>query len=188
MRSIAQSEGIVKTKILEAFSTTSYPGDENLVADGSGYDPECREIASAFVGKDWRKISVETLRIYAEALPLFTPVAFQYYLPAYMIGCVDSYYGVDVALDSVLFNLTPPEDRSGWEWDHFWARVKLFSEREREAIRSFLELMEQYEVRDWTSEGIEPPENRVKPALDFWSGLLQGGRSAGRESNESKQD
>jgi hypothetical protein len=164
--SMAELADAVKLRILEAFETTPYPGDGGLVTDQSGYDPESSEIANAFKGKDWRDVSVEMLRSYAEALPLFTPAAFRYYLPAYMIGCVDSRYAVDVALDSVLFNLTPPKDRSGWEWDFFWTRAQRFSKREREAIRSFLELMEQYKLSDW--EGREPPENRVRPALDFW--------------------
>lgn len=171
MRTIKQSRHVVKTKILDAFGATPYPGDEDLVADQSGYDPECTEIASAFKGKDWKDVSVEMLRKHKEALPLFTPAAFRYYLPAYMTGCADSYYDVDVALDSVLFNLTPPKPRSGWEWDFFWARAQQFNERERDAIRSFLELMDQYERADWASEGMEPPGDRVAPALDFWAEL-----------------
>jgi hypothetical protein len=166
-----KSAGAVKTKVLEAFDATSYPGDKNLVVDQSGYDPECMEIVSAFKGEDWKNISVEMLRNYADALPLFTPSAFRYYLPAYMLGAVDSYYALDVALDNVLFNLTPPKKRSGWEWDFFWARAQQFNEEEREAIRSFLELMDHYERADWASEGMEPPRDRVGPAFRFWAEL-----------------
>jgi len=168
---MAQLQRVTKAKILEAFKTTLYPGDEDLVADQSDYDPECMEIMSAFKGKDWTDVSVEMLRKYKEALPLFTPAAFRYYLPAYMSGCVDAYYDVDVALDSVLFNLTPPKSRSGWEWDFFWVRAQQFSEQERDAIRSFLELMAQYERADWAVEGMEPPGDRVGPALNFWREL-----------------
>lgn len=166
---MSQLQRVVKAKILEAFGATPYPGDENLVVDQSGYDPECIEIVTAFTGKDWKDVSVEMLRKHKEALPLFTAAAFRYYLPAYMSGCADAYHDVDVALDSVLFNLAPPEPRSGWEWDFFWVRVQQFSELEREAIRSFLELMDEYERADWASEGMEPPEDRVGPALNFWT-------------------
>jgi hypothetical protein len=171
MKTIAQLRPLIKTKIFEAFGINPYPGDEYLAVDQSGYDLECREIVSDFKGKNWKDVSVEMLHKHKEALPLFTPTAFRYYLPAYMIGCADSYYGVDVALDSVLFNLTPPKPRRGREWDFFWARAQQFNEVEREAIRLFLELMEQYELNDWLSEGMERPENRVKPALDFWTEL-----------------
>ena len=168
---MAKFADAVKTRILEAFRATPYPGDEDLVTDQSGYDSESREIASAFKGKNWKDISLKMLREHADALPFFTLTAFRYYLPAYMIGCVDSYYDVDVALDSVLFNLTPPKERSGWEWDFFYARAQRFNEQEREAIRSFLDLMDQYGYADWASEGMEPPEARVEPALAFWAEL-----------------
>jgi hypothetical protein len=160
-------------KVREAFDATPYPGNERLVVDQSGNDPEGTAIASAFRGKEWEDVSVEMLRSHADALPLFTPAAFRYYLPAYMIGAIDHFYDLGVALDGVLFNLRPPEERSGWEWDFFCARSQQFEETEREAIRSFLELMHRYELADWGSEGIEPPRDRVGPALDFWAARLR---------------
>lgn len=171
VRAMVNLKQDVHTKILEAFASTPYPGDEALVADQSGYDPECNEICSAFKGKNWKDISVEMVNEHKEALPLLTPGAFRYYLPAYMIGCVNSYYDVDVALDSVLFNLTPPQPRSGLEWNSFWTRAQQFNEQESDAIKSFLELMHQYQRADWASEGMEPPADRVGPAIDFWREL-----------------
>ena len=167
--SAERSADAVKAKVREAFDASPYPGNENLVVDQSGHDPEGMAIASAFRGKGWEDVSVEMLRSHADALPLFTPAAFRYYLPAYMIGAIDHYYDLDVALDGVLFNLTPPKERSGWEWDFFWARAQQFEESEREAIRSFLELMDRYEHADWASEGMEQPGDRVGPALGFWA-------------------
>lgn len=161
----------VKRRLLEGFSATPYPGDEHLVTVQGGTDPERRELERAFKGKDWRDVSVEMVRDHKEALPLFTPAAFRYYLPAYMAGCVESPREVDVALDSVLFMLTPPTQQSGWQWERFRARAEQFDEREREAIRSVLELMEQDEIEDWASAGMKPPESRVGSALAYWSGL-----------------
>ncbi len=160
---------VIKKRILEAFRDTPYPGDENLVADQSGYDPESREVAKAFRGKDWRNVSAEMVREYACALPLFTPVAFRYYLPAYMYVCASSYYDLGVALNSVIFNLTPPKEPGDRVWDFFWARVQKFNESERNAIKAFLHLIHQYECADWATSGMEPPENRMGPVLDFWS-------------------
>ena len=164
----------VKEAILAAFKGTPAPDDDELVVDPSSYDLESSEVASAFRSKEWMEVTVGMVHEYKEALPLFTPTAFRYYLPAYMIACVVSYYAVDVALDSVIFNLTPPSERSGWKWDFFWARTKLFSRGEREAILLFLKLMEQYEIRDWATEGKVPPEKRLTTAVDFWSRLSAG--------------
>src|SRR4051812_8361468 len=125
----------VKRKLFEGFSLTPYPGDEQLVTVRDDPDPERQEVETAFKGKDWKDVSVGMVRDYKDALPLFTPVAFRYYLPAYMTGCVDCPREVDVALDSTLVSLTPPKRRSGWQWDRFWARAQQFDEHERDAIR-----------------------------------------------------
>jgi hypothetical protein len=162
-------EDTVRTKVQEAFETTPYPGDEKLVAAGSSYDPESEEIAEVFKGKHWSDVPLGTLREHGTALPLLTPAAFRYYLPSFMIGYIDSYYELDAARDAVLFNLTPPKGRSGAEWNFFWERAQLFNEQEIEAIRAFLTLVERYERADWASEGIEPPEDRVGPAIAFWA-------------------
>jgi hypothetical protein len=173
MSKTTKLQQIVKAKILTAFELTPYHGDDTLLVDHNNYDPESEQILNDFKGKNWKDISVEVVRRHKEALSRFTPASFRYYLPSYMIACVDSYYDVDVALDSVLFNLTPPQPRTGWEWNFFWDRAKQFNEQEREAIRSFLELIDHYERADWASEGMEQPVDRVKPALDFWRGLTR---------------
>ena len=132
------------------------------------------EIAAAFRGKDWRSIWRETVRDHATALPLFTPAAFRYFLPAYMIACLDGYDDLDVAPDSVLFNLTPPNQRSGDEVN-FSARTQRFTRVEREAVASFLGIMDEYERADWASAGKQPPEDRVEPALKWWREFAASG-------------
>ncbi|MDA1273064.1 MAG: hypothetical protein O2960_03280 [Verrucomicrobia bacterium] len=169
MTSDHPSNNVVKRKILAAFGGAPYPGEDNLVADQSGFDPECTEVASAFGGQKWQDVSIDLVRRFKEALPLFTPEAFAYYLPAYMVACADDYRGVDVAVDSVIFNLTPPEPRSGWQWDFFLARAGRFAVAEADAIVSFLELIQRYEIEDWAHEGKSPPPERLQHPLDFWS-------------------
>jgi len=169
MKSIEQLKSEVRMKIQEAFQATQHPDYKNFITGKTGSDIENTKILNAFGKRPWEDISVEVLKTYGEALSLFAPPAFRYYLPSYMLGCAEFYYEVDIARDSVIFNLTPPKDRTGWEWEFFENRVKQFTKKEGEAIASFLELIEQYEQNDWMSEGINPPENRVKHALDFWT-------------------
>jgi hypothetical protein len=157
-----------KTKIENAFAATPYPGDDDLVADPTEHDPECMEIASAFRGKKWSAISPEMVREYSEALPLFTPAAFRYYLPSYMLASLQSRYPVDAAKDNVVFNLTPPAQGSGWEADFFQARAVQFSVAERDAIASFLELLRDERIADWASAGKEPPASGMERALEYW--------------------
>jgi hypothetical protein len=160
-------DGLRKT-IIAAFSASPYPGDEQICADQSANDPECQEIAAAFRGKHWKDVSVEMVREHADALPLLTPAAFRYFLPAYMVASAEAYYDVDVASESVLSNLTPPAVRDGWQWDFFLERARQFDRAQRNAINSFLRVLRQIEVDDWASAGSQPPDDRFARAIEFW--------------------
>jgi hypothetical protein len=165
MTSDPAARDAVKHQVLDGFHATPYPGDDDLVRGG---DPECRAVADAFRGVDWRDVTIAMVRDHKEALPLFTPGAFRYFLPAYLIGCLDAPAEVDVALDGVVFNLTPPSRAA--RQATFGARAQLFSAAERAAIVAFLEWMDAGEIADWASAGMEPPERRAKPALAYWRG------------------
>jgi hypothetical protein len=45
----------LKDHIRRAFQDVPYPGNDNLVSDSTGYDPESAGIAVALRGKDWRR-------------------------------------------------------------------------------------------------------------------------------------
>jgi hypothetical protein len=159
----------VKAKILGAFAAAPYPGDANLVVDPTGWDPECREIASAFKAKSWNDVCREMVRKYSQALPLFTPEAFRYYLPAYMIASIEPGSDADAVRDFVLANLTPPRQPTGWPAEFFHARAAQFSAAERDANKSFLELIEEQRLANWESQGLEPPPSRIKTAINYWA-------------------
>jgi hypothetical protein len=169
MNDLEEHVKIVDETTRTAFSDTPYPGDDRLVVDRSGRDPECAEIARTLRGKRWHHVSADMVRRHADALPLLTPEAFRHYLPAFMLAVAHGYYDVDVARDAVLFTLTPPSRREGRRWDDFRARTEQFTDRERRAIEMFLELFDEYYRADWEGAGAEPPSDRVAPALRFWS-------------------
>jgi hypothetical protein len=159
----------VKTKILNAFAATPHPGERNLVADQSGWDPECRELGRDFDGKNWRDVTAELVFAHSQGLPLFTPVAYRHYLPAYLMVSLERGEAADTVRDFVVSNLTPPPRPTGWRADFFRMRATQFSAAEREAIRSFLELMEERRHAEWSSQGVEPPTSGIKAAIDYWS-------------------
>lgn len=160
---MAHSAEEVKTKIANAFAEAPYPGDGNLV---SGHDPECREIARAFAGKRWSEVGAEMVGAYSQALPLFTPEAFRYYLGAYMMAAIDA--SEEAAKDFVVFNLIPPRRTTGWRADFFRTRAGQFNVAERQAIGSFLELMKERRLADWRGAGAEPPESGIGGAIEYW--------------------
>ena len=89
-----------------------------------------------FKGKEWASISPREVRAHADALPLLTPSAFRYYFPAYLLACIDARELIDVAWDSVIFNLTPPKRRDGWQWEFFRVRAEEDPRAEAEATRA----------------------------------------------------
>lgn len=156
---------MLKNTIRNAFADVVYPGDDNLVV---GSDLECVDVKESLKGKPWWSVTPENLRANAEALPLLTDAAFHYYLPAYMWGCIVAPDEVDVVLDSVLFNLTPPDERRGSEWQHFTRRAHRFTRNQAEAILSCLEFLQDRERAGWVDAGLRPSEDELKPAVEFW--------------------
>jgi hypothetical protein len=165
----AQLGVTVNAALYTAFVDVPHPGDKNIVVDQDTFDPEGADVVRAFTGMRWQDVSAEMVRRFKDALPLFTPEAFVFYLPAYMAACINAPHDIDVALDSVLFNLTPPMLESGWQRDFFEARVKEFNAPQVDAIRSFLALMHERELADWAHEGKIPPRERIGCAIDFWA-------------------
>lgn len=78
----------VKQTIETAFDRAGYPGDVNIIHCSC---PICRHITEHFRGTKWKDHSLEGLRKHQLALSLFTPEAFQYYLPAFMSQTVDAW-------------------------------------------------------------------------------------------------
>lgn len=95
-------------RISKRFHETAYPGDEHIVYDNSGQILECVDIKAAFHGKAWKKIPWQLLVEQNSGLSFFTPEAFCYYLPAYLVAIVERYDEVDVLPGVVVDHLTLP--------------------------------------------------------------------------------
>jgi uncharacterized protein DUF6714 len=102
-----------------------------------------------------------------DALPLFTPAAFRYYFPAYLVACIDARDQVDVAWDNAIFDLTPPKQRKGWRMDFFRIRAEGFTPSQAEALLAFLEFAYEKEKADWATEGMEPSKDFAH-AIKYW--------------------
>jgi hypothetical protein len=132
-----------------------------------------RQSARAFAGKRWTEVTSDMVRVHSQALPLLTPSAFRHYLPAYIMATIDA-PDSEALRDFVVFNLAPPRRPTGRNADFFQARAGQFSTAEREAIRSFLELMDERRSAEWRSQGAEPPESPIRAAIDYWaSGAIE---------------
>jgi hypothetical protein len=82
----------LKTRIREAFAEARYPGDDRLRGSDEGDEPF--DVERDFRDKrDWQSLSPQFIdgspNGLATALGFFSPEAFQFYLPAYLIADID---------------------------------------------------------------------------------------------------
>lgn len=138
----------VHAVIASAFQTALYPGDDALVSGDVSYDPEYRDVANAFAGRHWRELSPAFIREQRDALPLLSPAAFRFFLPAYLVACARGEQDLDTAPLSVALNLTPPERSERAAFASFEERVGAFTAAEASAICAYLEVAQPEGVSD----------------------------------------
>ncbi len=74
----------LKDDIGKAFSSVEIPDTDHIV---DTEDPaERKDHISFFGGRRWQDISLDDLIYNSESVFFFLPAAYQYYLPAYLIG------------------------------------------------------------------------------------------------------
>lgn len=148
--------------IQKAFGGCEYPGDDHLVErrPSGGIDPESMEVQNAFCGKHWRDITPRLLFDHRQCIVLFTPEAWRFYLPGYMICSIQHYDEVDTVPHEVFQTLTPSFHRKR-EW--FDVQVSGLTPAERAAVRRFLEFMEKHHGQDYHVRG---PGNAL---LEYWA-------------------
>ncbi|HEY0144403.1 MAG TPA: DUF6714 family protein [Thermoanaerobaculia bacterium] len=120
----------IEDDLLNAWSTETAPPRDQIA---SHQCEECFEITAFFGGRPWTDFTdVQTLRYHECALALFTPVAFHYYLPAFMHATLADPIGADVIADSVVSSIRQefgPADRD---------RLRLFTPAQRAVVSRFL--------------------------------------------------
>jgi hypothetical protein len=122
-------------QIERAFADVLYPGDDRIVANPS--DLESSMLRDRFKGKHWSTLSLKTLMDERSGLPLLTPEAFRFFLPAYLHVSVVRPNEVDVIPENVVSRLTPPaQEGESAEW--FRAVVSGFTPGQKQVIRAFM--------------------------------------------------
>ncbi len=91
----------VTRQIEEAFADTPYPGDENMSTSATeGLDED-------FHSKHWRDVPLKSLFTHRGDLMFFTPAAFRFYLPAFMLGVLKHNSEVDTLGYNLIAHLSP---------------------------------------------------------------------------------
>ena len=91
--------------IKSAFKNVEYPGDDRIVTERD--NQESFDIESDFKGKSWEELDFDILASHQDSLPLLTPEAFAFYIPAYMLISLRYYEKADILVDFTLYSLIP---------------------------------------------------------------------------------
>ena len=105
MSNLGQKIEVLKTKIIDAFSDTIFPGEKNLLYKG-GYDDDS-EILDFYGLEEWQSIPDKTIEYNNASLSFFSPEAYQFYLPRYLIYILEHYDSNDIVVDKTIYSLTP---------------------------------------------------------------------------------
>ena len=120
-------------EITAAFGKLKCPPDDLIVC---GDDIESAETRDAFKGVHWKKVDSKFLFYkHSESLYFFTPMAFRFYLPAYMIVMLREFDKADIICDIVISSLTLCENNAFSNKGVF----EIFSQEQKQAVRLFLE-------------------------------------------------
>src|SRR5262245_23332260 len=91
-------------KISEAFVDVTPP--TSLVGHQCS---ECESVQTAFEGRRWNEVPIESIRDHHDSLPLLTPEAYVFFIPAYLIAAVREPLGQIAPM--VLYSLQPSANR-----------------------------------------------------------------------------
>lgn len=125
----------LRSLIVEAFLAIPHPGRDKITEHQC---EECDQLRDTFAPLRWESALPEIIDSNFGQLPLFTPEAYRYYLPAYLLRSLDNFDPLDNVCEYVIYSLTPDcsEDFT-FRW--YSERVKLFSHSQKAAVAAFLE-------------------------------------------------
>lgn len=134
-------------KIEMAWQDVAYPGDENIFTPHS-YDDE--DITEYFSGTTWKGHSIAELRAHCGAISVFfTPVAYHYWLPAYLIAAIEDPEELDVCLISLVDSFRP-ETEAAMHYANTSEKLALLTNDQKLAVIATLEIIvEQFESQSY---------------------------------------
>lgn len=111
--------------IESAWQGVPYPGDDKIFTPDS-YDDE--DIINYFSGTTWRGHDAASLRAHSSAFTFFTPEAFHYWLPAFMVAAMQNPQAADVVVDRIAWSVSGEYAAQRWP---------LFSPAQRQAVAAY---------------------------------------------------
>jgi hypothetical protein len=157
-------------RIEQAFAEVPYPGEDRLVDDPRHW--EGGQSASAFAGKDWRTLPLDFLGENLFSLYYFTPEAFRYHLPAYVLASLRKLSDAEERTSAGNVSHTVgcclyPE--AGDALDRLRTRVSGLTPEQKGVLRDYVRW------REWHPDrvGLWEKDEAVKESREYWQNVQQ---------------
>jgi len=153
----------LKSEIIKAFAEAEQPAKDNIALHEC---EECRGVRKDFANVKWQEASNKLLEDNFGQISLFSPQAFNYFLPAYLLYTLnnfdDGFLGV---CEYTLYALTPDKSWKNENGDvsSYWTeKFNLFTFAQMNCIYQFLALAKQNPAYKNDTKSIEKAFDRLK--------------------------
>ena len=139
-------------KFHHAFQHLDVPADGMICSSSReriAAEPGLQRLISHLSAQYWMKVDAMLMREHAQDLPLLTPEAFRYFVPAFATYALRCFPEEDDVLSFLLMSLDPT-DRHGIKLAILAERFRLFDADQRAAVKRFL-IFFRSESRDATT-------------------------------------
>lgn len=131
-------------------------------------DPLGEDTRNHLSGKHWKDLTPDIVEYIGSDLGGLSPEEMRFYLPGFMIVCINSFHEVGLAMNSLLSLLTlPGEDENPNRFKRFYEIAEGLTCKQKSAVRLFLEFLKDKFVDKYPDEFYD---NRIpQVALDrYW--------------------
>jgi hypothetical protein len=129
-----QERKLLSQEILDGFGKSEPPRPDQITAADI---LESLEVRDSFSDVKWWAAEDSLIEKNYDNLPLFTPEAYRYYLPAYLLYSLEHFDRGNLPLEFTIYSLSPTQTSRDDPW--YGERIKQFTSQEVTVIRKFLE-------------------------------------------------
>lgn len=128
----------LKQRIFKAFEDVPYP--KSTIAPHEC--DECRDVRKTFAGKNWKTIPAAILEENYGIIPLFSPEAFNYFLPAYLIHSLGNFgEKYDTTCEFTIYAVSPDNEDIKNRLDYWKQKFADFTTEQMNCIYEFLDFV-----------------------------------------------
>ena len=140
----------VRSAVIEAFTGVARPATADIALHQCD---ECAELRAAFAALDWRYVPPAILEAYASKLPLLSPTAYVYFLPAWLLYALEHPSHNAMPTEFLVYDLAPNEAQDGDAEEWRRQRLRALTAEQRAACDAVLAfIMADPEARQYFGE------------------------------------